>query len=79
MKTVLHSKESMIIIQGGKKDGMSWKREALKLRKRTSECKEMKGSENQAHLFVACFCLTFLDLLTVHKVQSHSNHHDQND
>ena len=69
MKTVLHTKESMIIIQGEKKDGMSWKREALKLRKRTSECKEMKGSENQADLFVACFCLTFLDLLTVHKVQ----------
>ena len=29
MKTVLHTKESMIIIEGEKKDGMSWKREAL--------------------------------------------------
>ena len=34
-----------------------------------TEFKEMKGSGNQAHLFVACFCLTFLDPLTVHKVQ----------
>ena len=68
-KTVLHTKESMIIIEGEKKDGMSWKREALKLRKRTSEFKEIKGSGNQGHLFVACFCFTFLDPLTVHKVQ----------
>ena len=59
----------MIIIEGEKKDGMSWKREALKLRKRTSEFNEMKGSGNQADLFVACFCLTFLDPLSVHKVQ----------
>ena len=35
MKTVLHTNESMIIIEGEKRDGMSWKREALKLRKRT--------------------------------------------
>ena len=42
IKTELHSKESMTIIQEEKKK-MSWRREALKLRKRTSEFKEMKG------------------------------------